>query len=256
MEDNCIICKRKINTYIDADFNPFIVERAWNGIKKETKIAFCPNCGLAFSLYRFSDDDVEKIYCNYRNDFYQKQKYKYDNYYTEQYNKELYAPADKGAKRKSVISDFLCDYIDPNTISNVLDYGGDKGQFIPDCFSKAHRYVYEISGNQVVNGVELIKETDMLKKIRWDLIMCNEVLEHVSDVSGMFAFLVNLLDTGSFLYIEVPSGKGIENNTHVTITEHINFFTYKTFDTLAKKNGLRVIKKGKNENIVQVLCSI
>ncbi|MBQ5988032.1 MAG: methyltransferase domain-containing protein [Oscillospiraceae bacterium] len=252
MNDRCLICGQEGKTK-NAVFNPFVIERVYGGKEQDTCLVYCEKCGFAFSSARFTDEEMNKLYHGYRDEIYQSQRFKYDSGYTAEYNRSLYSPEDKGTYRKNTIEQFLNNSINFSKIHSVLDYGGDKGQFIPDCFCDAEKFVYEVSGTDTIEGVKLIENVTLLRNYKWDVIMCNQVLEHVSDIAGVFSELSSLMSDNTFLYIEVPDGRGIENNNNVRITEHINFFTVRTFEKLAERQNIRLLKAEYTDKIIQCL---
>ena len=134
--------------------------------------------------------------------------------------------------------------VDFNHIKTVLDYGGDRGQFIPDVFPNAKKYVYDISGVKTKKGIVGISDAEELRNCNtsWDLILCNQCMEHLSDVKEYCERLVDCMSKGTFLYIEVPNERSILNSYTVKIHEHINMFSRKAFHSLAEQSGLTVVK--------------
>lgn len=249
----CIACDHPFTFSGNAFFSDFLKERMFKGNVKDTAIQFCPRCGMYFSAYRPDDDEMDLLYSGYRNEFYQKQRQHYESWYTPEFNKELYAPKDGGVARKKGISDFLKDSIDISSCRKVLDFGGDKGQFIPDEFANADRYVYEISGTETVDGVHMITDRSSLGEFDWDLILCNQVMEHLSDVQSYFAGLVECMNANTYLYIEVPNERIHENIDIRIIHEHINMFSERSFRYLAAKNGIKLIKSVTEDANIRVL---
>lgn len=138
--------------------------------------------------------------------------------------------------RKKILSDIIQKYVPQDSISNILDYGGDSGQYIPDIFNSKHRYVYEISDVDPVEGVTRIDNFEDLKDINWDLIMCCHVLEHVSDPKKILDQIFTFLPVNGYLYIEVPYEDYVDSfintNAVIPIHEHINLFRCETFSKI------------------------
>lgn len=147
-----------------ASFVPFLQERMFEGNSPETKVLYCCNCGSVYSSYRPTDEEICRLYDGYRNDEYVIQRQKYEAYYTYEFNKNLFE-GKCCEDRKNGLSNFLKEMLDFSKINSVLDFGGDKGQFIPDELRAADCYVYDISGAEVVEGVGLIKEPLELKNL-------------------------------------------------------------------------------------------
>ena len=215
-EDNaCIICNNPITFSGSACFVPFLKERMFNNEDRETEIIHCPKCRASYSSYRPSDVEMDLLYTGYRDEIYQKTREKYEIAYTKEFNEHLISLANGGGKRRQNISQFLVPVINKETINYVLDFGGDKGQFIPQDIlcTETKKFVYEISGSEVIDGVTLLTEKEDLKLYQWDLILCNMVLEHLSDVRSYFKDLVSYMGESAFLYIEVPNENRSEEHT-------------------------------------------
>lgn len=243
-ESTCIACGNKGVYQKYAEFYPFVNERMFKGEEKKTGLSYCPECGMTYSTYRPTDEEVSRYYINYRDKEYQQRRQVYEPAYTAEFNEALSNPPDNGADRRKQIVDFVSDSIDVNQIKNILDYGGDRGQFIPHEFRHAKKYVYDISGVTPEDGViGFSSENDLRNSgIIWDLILCNQCMEHLSDVAAYFSILVSYMSVGSYLYIEVPNERSILNSYTVKIHEHINMFSEETFKKLAKQHQLEVIK--------------
>lgn len=225
------------------------------GDNKTTDVVHCPNCDFYYASYRPTDDEGNRLYKNYRDDFYQKQRQKYEPAYTPEFNRMLYASADNINWRKGRVASFLKDVLDIGGVRYLLDFGGDKGQFIPDVFSGAEKVcVYEISGTYVEKGVELITDYDELHNYSWDLIMCCQVLEHLSDVKSYFGNLLALMNDNTFLYIDVPLEKPTENaDKRFWIHEHISFFSQHTIEVMAEQFHIRLVKAETDGKIIRAL---
>lgn len=250
--DSCIVCGYDKTMQAGAEFVPFLQERMFRGKKKETAIVHCTYCGMYYAKYRPTDDEMNLLYFGYRNYEYQKMRQKYEPTYTVEFNNSLSDPKDESGRR-AAIYDFISSKIDINSIDTVLDFGGDRGQFIPDEFSSKRRVVYEISGVQVMDGIELVTDKKMLNQINPELILCNMVMEHVSDIKLYFDNLVSLMKKGSFLYIEVPNEHWCVDQEYVRFHEHINFFADKTFSVLASQSNIEVIKLDHDSTVIRAL---
>lgn len=89
-------------------------------------------------------------------------------------------------------------------VRSVLDYGGDRGQFIPEELRRAQCLVYEISGLEPVSGVASITSPETLHARAYDVVMCCHVLEHVASPRALVADLRSLGDARTIFYVEVP----------------------------------------------------
>lgn len=252
-KETCVACDNDTLFAGYAAFVDFLNERMFLNKPKATLMMHCPKCGMYFSYYRPDDEEMGRLYSNYRGDEYFEQRHRHEAHYTREINDELINPPDGGKKRMEGMSDFIGKHIDLSSVKMLLDYGGDKGQFIPPQFSNAEKYVYEISSPQVVDGVTLIEDKKKLYEYKWDIILCNQVMEHLSDVKGYFKELVSHMNEDTVLYVEVPHENYMINQDCVGIHEHINAFTERAFAKLAEANGVKMIASEIYDEVIHCL---
>lgn len=247
---NCIICGSNLLVKCQTAFAPFLVDRMFDGQKIATDIIYCESCGFCYSGYRPTKEEMSKLYNGYRNNDYQKQRNIYEKNYTESYNYSLGHDSKEMDYRKQSLYNILKDNIDVSEIKNILDFGGDEGQFIPDQLNHTQRYVYDVSGVSTVNEIKKISDETELIKHRYDLVMCCHVLEHVSYPIEIINGLINLLEDNKYLYLEVPYEKYLMPKTinglkcylnTPKIHEHINSFREETFKEIFKDKKFSII---------------
>lgn len=266
---NCLICKSKNIKSFKTKVSEFIAQRMFCAEETTTELLHCQDCGFAHYSLRPSEEEIKRFYDGYRNNEYQKQRQKYDCWYTEELNEIIGKNPKEVQNRKKYMSNFLTPQIDFSKISNVLDFGGDKGQNVPDEFKGAEKFVYDLSGTEVLEGVTLISDFNELGK--YDFIMCQCVLEHVNDPFEITEQFKKVSNQGSYLYIEVPFDspfyksplfnlqfifskyysfknivkhfiKNLKNKAFAPMTEHINYFTLNSAEILLKQAGYEVLK--------------
>jgi len=202
--ENCVICGSNDLTGYDTYCTPFIAERIWNAAPFPVKLLHCNNCDFIFYSPRPEDNELEKLYKNYRGPEYQKQREKFEKGYTKELNESIGNNRLEVEERKSNMSAFLEGRFDTGKVKSVLDYGGDKGQFILDEFNTAERYVYEISDNPLCPGIKRIVDISESEDKKFDFILCCHVLEHASNPH----FIINRIKKFSYkntkFYFEVP----------------------------------------------------
>lgn len=244
MKNRCVICDNDDITRINAFFVPFLRERMFDNQNIESGFIHCNNCGCYYAEHRPTDEQMSKLYTNYRSEEYQKQRQKSEPYYTPEFNYALGNLEEMIQIRKNHLSKLLSCFTDVSKIKNVLDYGGDNGQFIPESLNNANKYVYEISGVTPIKGVMSINSKDELTKQPWDLIMCCHVLEHVSSPMEIIKEISLIMPKGGYLYIEIPYEEYIEgfsNANPAPIHEHINLFRLKTFEKMFDNNEFIIL---------------
>lgn len=245
----CIICGNPHTKKLKANFVPFLTERMFNNENKQTSFIYCPVCNFYFSEYRPNEEELGRLYKDYRGEEYQKQRQKFEPAYTEEFNKSLGFSEDVIAFRKYSMMQIIKNFILPENIKTVLDWGGDAGQYIPDEFVNAEKYVYDISGIKTQEGVQLLTSKESLKNRHWDLILCDHVLEHLSDPVSTVNEIISLMDKGSYLYVELPLEKYAEEyrlqgdkKESTFIHEHINLFSTQTLENLFMRPDITILE--------------
>ncbi|MDR2644408.1 MAG: methyltransferase domain-containing protein [Endomicrobium sp.] len=175
----CLICESNNveSKYAHiADFVQFRIYGTDSSIVEiKTSLIHCKDCGFAFYKKRFNEDEERKLYDDYRGESYQKLRQKYETWYTKEFNYSLgNSEYEISLRTKHLLNIVRKRNLD---IKSLLDFGGDKGQFIPDEFN-CKKYVYEISGIKPKEGIISLQKMDGMV---FDFIMCAHVLEHVSD---------------------------------------------------------------------------
>ena len=229
--------------------------------KKTSKYFYCKECSLGFFNYRYSPKEMSLIYNLYRGDKYLKNRNEWEPWYTKDFN----ATHDRQSyinSRKKYLETFLLGNLKSKP-QTLVDYGGDKGQYIPD-LGQEKSYVLDVSNNVTLPGTRRI--ANLNEVVTPDVVILSHVLEHVSNPLSM---LENLLEQSKVLYVEVPFGcpqpdRQKDSNTKFLVTlissfnprlwsgktqastgrksanrtlvqaEHINFFTNETFYAIAR----------------------
>jgi hypothetical protein len=268
----CIICGSKEFEHYRAMVAPFLAERIWKKKSLTVQLIRCKKCGVYFFNPRLEDYETEILYKNYRDDQYQQQRYKHEQWYTKEMNELIGKNNIELMNRKNNLYNILSKNIDISSIKSVLDFGGDKGQFIIDELSSANRYVYDVSGIEPNKGITKLTSLSECNKYKYDLIMCCHVLEHVSYPNEILQDIKSLSDKNTIVYIEVPFespfitgkfkrwGSSLKiliknpfkliktvlsliniNMPRAWMHEHVNFFTIDSMRELMQINGFKVI---------------
>ena len=103
-------------------------------------------------------------------------------------------------------------------------------------------------GNLVVGNIEQIDEIEQLKGHKFDIILLTEVLEHLNNPGRFLIGVKKLFNSNTTMIVTVPNGlrltglmrqiKGYE----FVHPDHNYWFSYKTIETLMKKNGYHIEK--------------
>ena len=268
--ENCVICGSNDLTGYDTYCTPFIAERIWNSAPFPVKLLHCNKCDFIFYSPRPEESELEKLYKNYRGLEYQQQREKFEKWYTKEVNESIGNNKLEIEERKSNMSAFLAGRYDNGKVKSVLDYGGDKGQFIPDEFSGADRYVYDISNNPLCPEIKRIVDISESEEKKFDFIFCCHVLEHVPYPNEVIDRVLKFSHKNTKFYFEVPIDlplflNGVflnyffkffsshamlhlyskirqrhDANAFFPMHEHINFFTRVSMRRLLELRGLKV----------------
>ena len=212
----------------------------------EPNSMLCNQCGLVFSQIRFDADEMGRIYHGYRGEEYVRVRSIFEPWYADLAKSEKENSKANIQLRQEKMYNFLSDFSSFSDIKSVLDYGGDRGQFIPSFFLDAKKFVYEISGFDAVEGVTLLtslKELAALECISF--VMCSNVLEHLPFPEDFFRQVDNIVDQNTYLFIDVPYD-GADVTVHgshpIFFHEHINYFSQKSLAALLASNGYSLLK--------------
>lgn len=230
---------------------------------------------------RPNSEQMAKYYKDYSTPEFLNHRYQYEpdlkktvEDYTEDYHNSVVLT------RKNAMFELFNKFIDVSKIENLLDFGG-RGDFIPDEFKDTNKFVYDISTVQPEPNVTSITDKNDLKNYRWDMIMCNHVLEHVSDPKSYIDELVSYLPVGGYLYIELPYEEYLNNEgyqcsvlnmlrriykrprylveglnsakyANIVMHEHINFFRPQTMTQIFKNYEIEILENSicKIDNLI------
>lgn len=219
----------------------------------------CPICNLSKTKFIFSKVDY-KFYKCLRCEFvfvYPRPSFStLKAYYSKfDYNNEIFA--EKRIRDDSKISlKFIMQNISGPI--DLLDLGCGRGYFMDEA-RKMGIYVKGVDYSNLV--VKYAKETLGLQVIKSDisiyndnklynLIVLNQVIEHISSLKILLYKAKSLLVNGGYLYIATPnisSASSIvfkENFEHIIPPEHINYFNNKSLSNLLNKFGFKIVRCG------------
>ena len=144
-EQKCLICNSKNTKTYPTKISDFLISRMLQSKDNiDTNLIHCSECGFAYYDYRPSNDEITRLYKDYRDDKYQKVRQSYEPWYTKEINSLIGNNPTECKNRAKNLSYIINKYVDLNNIHNVLDFAGDKGQHIPDIFADKNKYVYDI----------------------------------------------------------------------------------------------------------------
>lgn len=196
------MCNGPLKYNAFAVVSPWIRERI-KTIKKISRIAICKTCGGGSFSFRYDDKQMSQIYEYYRDDNYNKLRFKWEKWYGDDYQ-QGHLSKEYLDQRKKEISEFLAIYL-INNVSKVVDIGGGNGALIPDSIpgnlGVIQKYVLDLSN---VDTIANVTKIDSLREINgFDLAIYSHVIEHVADP---ISELENILQHTNYIYVETPYG--------------------------------------------------
>jgi len=221
---------------------------------------FCDECELLFMDIRFSDDEMGRLYRNYRGAEYTKLRDFYEPGY-ESRNLELAQPLVYLRETE----DFLRKFIRRPQV--ILDWGGDTGVNTP-FKDVAEVNIYDISEKLDGEGAS-VSDKHRLRSKSFDLITCCNVLEHVPHPSNVLAEIKEFMAEATVLFVEVPFETLRVQNTSADVLqmkrhwhEHINFYSEMALRSLMRHSSLQVLalrsiatnEKGNQDHVFQLIC--
>lgn len=200
---SCVVCGSPDCNSAPAVVTPFIAERVYGGTTSGTRLLTCRACGFGFFELRYSDEEMHRLYADYRGPEYVRQRNKFEPWYTEKLNNSLFQDKAMIARRQAALLAVVDSYRPglSKTCSAVLDYGGDDGKIIEGIMPQAEKYVYDISNTPVKPGLHVAPEAGL---VGYDLIICSNVLEHTPFPHETLKDIDRHARHGSVVYIEVP----------------------------------------------------
>ena len=267
--NKCFICNSNNVENLKSSVSDFLKMRMYEGKNVPTNVIHCNDCDFTYYTLRPNEEEIKRLYNNYRNSTYQKERQCFESWYTPIINEMIGNGTVEIESRRKNSEEIFAKYINIDMISTVLDYGGDRGQHIPPILNGKKRYVYEISGVRTVPGVyNLTNIAD--KQNYFDVVLCCNVLEHVVNPAQILTDISNVMKRKGYLYIEVPfdnplfsskldsvhflfnkyfSWKDIIKQFFKMLRvkgfkpmhEHINFFSQKSLEILLKNNSFDIL---------------
>jgi SAM-dependent methyltransferase len=274
--ENCIICNSKKLIKIPGKIVPFLMHRMKIEGTDKTDLNKCANCNFFFYSYRPSDQQMKDYYFDYWGESYQKDREAFEPYYNKEFcnviiSEDISNINFSESEKLRLLNTLKELKIDMNKIESLLDYGGHNGKNIniPE-FQNLKKYVYDISGEEVLENITNVTNfsSEELKE-KYDLIICQHLLEHVSYPLNEMKNIFHMLKKGGYFYFEMPQGNRADalfnvkrnlmsylfswyrkylkklffkKNDFYIMHEHINYFNKKSVKALCKNSGLKFIK--------------
>lgn len=202
----------------------------------------CTDCDALFLDIRFTDEEMAALYKNYRDEEYNRLRI----YFEPGYAQRIDSYAGRSAYIRQV-EDLLRPVLPASP--SILDWGGNTGVNTPLLGEAGLVHVYDISQVPTIDGAQAV-DLATVQKNGYDLIVCSQVLEHVSYPAEIVSDIVSVMREDTLFYLELPYEKLMRERTSLTDLykdkrhwhEHINFFSEKSILALLQRAGLQLVE--------------
>ena len=205
----------------------------------------CEFCSFIQTSVPFHEDDIMRLYLDYRSPAYNRQRIQWEPDYAAVAAAVGFDPVEVRT-RTAALTAFLTKELPTSDPITLLDYGGSDGRFIPDI--PGSKFVYEISNIDPVPGVTRIKSESELGT--YSLVLLAHVTEHVPHPLNLVRKLSGYVETGGYLYIETPQEISDQQRDElrngaprfdIPIHEHINSYCVPAVAALLEAAGFTVV---------------
>jgi hypothetical protein len=209
------------------------------------EMQLCEHCSFIQTTIPFHDDDIKRLYLDYRSASYNRQRIGYE----PEYAAIAAAVGQDQAEvqvRTAALGQFLSKNLQLSGMPTILDYGGADGRFIPEI--SGSKFVYEISGMEPLPGITRIKSESELKT--YSLVLLAHVTEHLTNPLHLVRKLSAYVEPGGYLYIETPQDvtdqqiKELQEGIarfDLAIHEHINYYCISAVTNLLEAAGFSIV---------------
>lgn len=252
--EKCLLCGKENLSGVKASIAPFIRSRCnIHGPLPNISRLYCKDCDFSFFDHRFSEDEAKLLYAGYRDERYNALRLELEPTWTDIYKNH--------SDRSSLYHRIRIEQLSlmfprgGTSPSRVLDFGGEEDAWLAKgTFPDSEVQTYDISF-----------EADHPTTGNFDVVICSQVLEHVSYPIDVVSNAAKHLCPGGLLYLEVPIEAYDLENTFLPghplnrMHEHISHFSIKSISRLIHFSGLSQIKINSIRNVITTsvgaLCS-
>jgi hypothetical protein len=283
MSQLCPICGAPGTIEAHGRVAPFILQLQDddpNDATRDTTLCRCDRCDLVYFSHRFDENALAVMYSGYRNERYLSIRRHWEPWYSRALNSAMEPGSAVVDERVEFVTDIIESYVQIDTLRNIVDYGGDEGQFFPKGYTGA-KYVIDVSGKDLVDGVQSASSLDELPA-RPHLVVASGILEHLVDPTSLVDEIRAAIADDGFFYAEVPLDRpkvrrwharaayrrflqwisatrgswivadfiaGVARNFGRTVprlgavkqSEHINYFSTQSLQELLAGGGFRIV---------------
>lgn len=235
--DHCPVCESKNLIKFPATMDKWTLDRFLRlnpyTPKSQGYIHHCQDCDYGGFSYRFSSSSEKDYYKDYMTGEYLSSRAMAEGDSIIEYAK-WYQSDDNLTNCNTLRNSVISQFIDPTSISSILDFGGGTGKMIPSIFNHCEKYVYEVEHKNLENNVKVFNNQKV------DFIFCAHTLEHISDIKYTVEQFKEFLKPNGFIYIEVPKDYSKHFHGQYNFYEHINLFTETSLGNVLKLNNFNI----------------
>jgi hypothetical protein len=178
-----------------------------------TLLLECRDCDLAWFSHRFDEPSMKALYGGYRGATYLRTRRRWEPWYSASLNAALEPGGPAVAERIDFMVGVLDSAISIGELRNIVDVGGDAGQFFPPFAGS--KYVVDVSGKKLVEGVLAFQSLADLPEPP-HLLISAHLLEHLPDPVTFVRSLREVISADGHLYVEVPLDRPRVGRWHAT----------------------------------------
>ena len=178
----------------------FLSRMAWNGPPEPTIVHRCLDCDFRFHDRGLSAAEVAAYYGRYRDGNYLRERHADEPFYTAKLHRQLDAVHESRGRRERLAA--ILNEVAVTNCRSVIDYGGGDGVLISG-LTATRKAVCDLAPHAPVAGIERLTPEEAGGD--WDLAVCAQMLEHVSDPEAHMRRLLSLVRPGGHIFVEVPN---------------------------------------------------
>ncbi len=200
----CPICGAAATVQAHGRIAPFILELQGDpaDAERRTALCCCVTCDLVYFSHRFDEKALDAMYSGYRNGRYLSIRRRWEPWYSRNVNSATEPGSEGAAERVGFLTGIVASYTNINELRNIVDYGGDEGQFFPVGYA-GPKYVIEVSGKKLVDGVRAAASLVELPE-QPHLVIAAHLLEHLVDPAALVKEVRAAIGEDGLFYVEVP----------------------------------------------------
>lgn len=214
-----------------------------------TDIRVCQDCSFIGPEVDYSYKKLSALYLDYRSNTYNLER----SLFEPSYEKIKHCVGKSEIEilvRLKNLDAIVERYIDIAKMINIADWGGGEGKFIPTSLQEKQVWIIDISNESLTNNKYHRIEDPKEKDAQFDYVQVCHVLEHVSSPYKFMLEVLEHVNHGGYVYIELPQDKSdkeiqefVSLNLDVchVISEHLNLFNTQSLEGLAIALDLHVI---------------